>query len=51
MRICINGEYRDMTEEEVAEKDREDREWEEEQKKKPPTDSEVLSILLGGDAE
>lgn len=51
MLIFDGKTYREATPEEVAEFERIAKEEEEERKKIPPSDSEVLNILLGGDAE
>ena len=51
MRMYENGVYRDMTPEEIQEA----KEWEEyskeRQKHEPPTASDLLDILFGGDTE
>lgn len=51
MKKCVNGEYIELTAEEVAEIEKQAKEWEEEQEryeKEYPTESELIEILLGG---
>ena len=50
MKKYVNGKYIELTSEEVAEIEKQSKEWEEEQerhKKEFPTDSELLAILTG----
>lgn len=52
MKKCVNGEYIELTEEEIEEIERQSREWEEEQeryRKEYPSETELIDILLGGD--
>lgn len=54
MKKYVNGKYIELTAEEVAEIEKQSKEWEEEQerhKKEYPTESELIDILLGVDAE
>lgn len=51
MKIYDNGIVREATAEEIEEFEKGKAQSEEEMKHQPPTDSEVLNILLGGDTE
>lgn len=44
-RVCENGVYRDMTQEEMQEMERAQKEWEEFQKTLPPTQEERIAEL------
>lgn len=46
MKKYINGDYVDMTEEEIQQLEQEQKEWEEQEKHRPLTQDEVLSIML-----
>lgn len=46
MRVYENGTYRDMTEEEIQEMQQAQEEWEQQEKSRPLTESEVLSMFL-----
>lgn len=46
MKIYINGVLRDMTPEEAAQTEQQQAEWEEYEKKRPLTESEVLTVFI-----
>lgn len=46
MRIYENGLYRDMTPEEIEQMKKEQKEWEEQEKHRPLTQDEVISMML-----
>lgn len=46
MRVFVNGKYRDMTAEELAQLEKESRIWELEEKRRPLTTEEVTSMLI-----